>query len=421
MNEIIYLSPNELKPYINNPRFNDEAVKMVAKSIKEFGFKNPVIVDKDKIIIAGHTRLKAAEELGLIEIPVIVADDLTEEQANALRLVDNRTSEVAEWDFEKLKQELNNIDMDLSEFDFNFEGFNIDEEKEIQEDDFNVDEILEEIQEPITKINDFWRLGKHYLLCGDSTKESDVLRLIQENKADLLLTDPPYNVAISNSEGLTIENDNLSKEDFKEFINAAMNNASKVLKPGGAFYVWYGDVEDLAFRNACFNNQLTIKQCLIWVKNNFNLGRQDYQWKHEPCLYGWKDGASHYFIDDRTQDTVIEDKVNYNAMNKEQLKDFVKELLEERIATTIIKEDKPLKNDEHPTMKPIKLMARLIRNSSKINELVIDLFGGSGSTLIACEKTKRVCYMMEYDPKYCDVIIKRWETLTGQKAQLVKE
>ena len=420
MNEIIYLSPSELKPYENNPRINDEAVTMVAKSIKEFGFKNPVIVDNEKVIIAGHTRLKASLELGLEEIPVIIADDLTEDQANALRLIDNRSSEVAEWDFEKLKNELDNIEMNMDDFDFNFDELNIEDMKPIEEDNFDLEEALEEIEEPITQYGDLYRLGNHFLLCGDSTSQEDVLKLMQGKKADLLLTDPPYNVAISNSEGLTIENDNMSKEDFKIFINAAMKNASEVLKEGGAFYIWYGDIEDIAFRTACFNNQLTIKQCLIWVKNNFNLGRQDYQWKHEPCLYGWKEGASHYFIDDRTQDTIIEDKVNYQSMTKEQLKDYIKELLEDRVSTTVIKEDKPLKNTEHPTMKPLKLMGRLIKNSSIRNEIVVDLFGGSGSTLITCEELERVCFMMEYDPKYCDVIVKRWETLTGEKAEIVK-
>lgn len=420
MNEIIYLSLNQVKPYENNPRINDDAVEMVAKSIEEFGFKNPIIVDSNMIIIAGHTRLKAAERLGIEEIPVIIADDLTDDQANALRLVDNKTSELAQWDFEKLKLELDNINMDMLDFDFNYDELNIEDLKPIEEDNFDLEEALEEINEPITKTGDLWRLGRHYLLCGDSTKQNDVKALMQGYTADLLVTDPPYNVAITNSEGLTIENDNMNKEDFKIFINSALKNASDILKKGGAFYIWYGDCEDIAFRTACFNNGLTIRQCLIWVKNNFNLGRQDYQWKHEPCLYGWKEGASHYFIDDRTQDTIIEDKIDYQSMTKEQLKDYIKELLQDRTSTTIIKEDKPLKNDEHPTMKPIKLMARLIKNSSKRNEIIVDLFGGSGSTLISCQELDRICYMMEYDPKYCDVIIKRWETLTGEKAEFVK-
>lgn len=420
MNEIIYLSLNEIKPYKNNPRINDDAVEMVAKSIEEFGFKNPLIVDSNKIIIAGHTRLKAAEKLGIEEIPVIIADDLTEDQANALRLVDNRTSELAEWDFEKLKQELDNINMSMHEFDFNYDELNIEDLKPIEEDNFDLDEALKEIQEPKSKLGDVYQLGEHFLMCGDSTKSENVLKLMQGNKADLLLTDPPYNVAISNSEGLTIENDNMSKDEFKVFINSALKNASEFLKLGGAFYIWYGDSEDIAFRTACFNNDLTIKQCLIWVKNNFNLGRQDYQWKHEPCLYGWKEGAAHYFVDDRTQDTIIEDKINYQSMSKDQLKDYVKELLQDRCSTTIIREDKPLKNDEHPTMKPLKLMERLIKNSSKRNEIVLDLFGGSGSTLITCEELERICFMMEYDPIYCDVIIKRWETLTGKKAKLIE-
>ena len=262
---IIYLSLNEIKPYKNNPRINDDAVEMVAKSIEEFGFKNPLIVDSNKIIIAGHTRLKAAEKLGIEEIPVIIADDLTEDQANALRLVDNRTSELAEWDFEKLKQELDNINMSMHEFDFNYDELNIEDLKPIEEDNFDLDEALKEIQEPKSKLGDVYQLGEHFLMCGDSTKSENVLKLMQGNKADLLLTDPPYNVAISNSEGLTIENDNMSKDEFKVFINSALKNASEFLKLGGAFYIWYGDSEDIAFRTACFNNDLTIKQCLFYL------------------------------------------------------------------------------------------------------------------------------------------------------------
>lgn len=235
-------------------------------------------------------------------------------------------------------------------------------------------------------------------------------------EADCMVTDPPYNVAVSNSQGMTIENDNMSSSEFKTFINSAMKCASSALKKGAAFYVWYGDIEDVAFRTACTGNGLLVKQCLIWVKNGFTLGRQDYQWRHEPCLYGWKDGAGHYFLDDRAQDTVIEDKPNINKMSKDELKAYIKELLDEKLSTTIMREDKPLKNSDHPTMKPIKLLSRLIKNSTKQNQLVIDLFGGSGSTLVTCEQLNRKCYMMEYDPKYADVIVKRWEDLTGQKA-----
>ena len=207
--------------------------------------------------------------------------------------------------------------------------------------------------------------------------------------------------------------EHIKKAAFAEFIDKAMANNS--LKAGGVFYIWYGDCSDIEFRQACFNHGMPIRQCLIWVKNGFTLGRQDYQWRHEPCLYGWKDGAAHYFVDDRSQDTVIEDKIDINALKKEELKALVKELLDDNYATTIMRADKPVKNSDHPTMKPIKLLARLLKNSSKRGELVLDLFGGSGSTLIACEQLGRKCYMMEYDPKYVDVIIQRWENYTGKK------
>ena len=227
-------------------------------------------------------------------------------------------------------------------------------------------------------------------------------------------------MSVSNSQGMTIENDSMGKEEFREFIASAMKAASACLKRGGSFYIWYGDIEDVAFREACFGNGLPVKQCLIWVKNHFTLGRQDYQWRHEPCLYGWKEGEGHYFINDRSQDTVIEDKPDLNSMSKDELKKLIKELMQDKAPTTIIREDKPAKDGDHPTMKPIKLLARLIRNSSKPAETVLDPFGGSGSTLIACEQTNRICRTMELDPVYCDVIVRRWEALTNQKAELVR-
>ena len=233
---------------------------------------------------------------------------------------------------------------------------------------------------------------------------------------DLLFTDPPYNVDISNSQGMKIANDNMEDSKFYEFLNGAFSCASKLLKKGGAFYIWFADSEDLNFRNACFNNNLTIKQCLIWVKNHFNLCRQDYKWIHEPCLYGWKDGDSHYFVEEFNHPTVIEDRLDFDSMKKEDMKKILEEIFSDNLAKTIIREDKPKINDLHPTMKPIRMCAELIRHSTKPGETVLDLFGGSGSTMIACEQIGRKCYMMEYDPKYVDVIIDRWETFTGKKA-----
>lgn len=407
---------DELRPYENNPRHNDAAVDAVAASIKEFGFKVPIIVDKDNIIVAGHTRLKAAYKLGLTEVPVIIADDLTDEQVKAFRIADNKVGELAEWDIEKLNEELAGLTIDMSMF-----GFEI--EPEAEDDEFDVEEAIEEIQqeEPTSKPGDIYQLGGHRLMVGDSTDRDMVKALMNGERADCVVTDPPYNVAIENSQGMTIENDNMGSAEFKEFLTKAFKAMSDSLKPGGAFYVWYASREHLNFESALNAVGLTVRQQLIWVKNALVLGRQDYQWKHEPCLYGWKDGDSHYFVDDRTQETVVEDKPNINKMSKDQLKAYVKELLEDRVSTTVLKEDKPAKNTDHPTMKPLKLLSRQIKNSTKKQELVLDLFGGSGSTLIACEQLNRRCNMMEYDPVYADVIIKRWEKLTGRKAERIKD
>lgn len=234
------------------------------------------------------------------------------------------------------------------------------------------------------------------------------------------MTDPPYNVAIENSQGMTIENDNMESGQFNEFLTAAFENMNQALKAGGSFYVWYASREHINFETALNKAGLNVRQQLIWNKNSLIMGRQDYHWKHEPCLYGWKEGASHYFIDDRTQSTVFEDKgIDIKKLKKAEAIKMLQDLMGDKISTTVINEDKPSVNDLHPTMKPIKLMARLIKNSSKIDETVLDLFGGSGSTLIACEQTQRKCYTMEYDEKYATVIVDRWEKLTGQKAEKI--
>ena len=376
---------------------------IVAKSISEFGFKVPIIVDRNNVIVAGHTRYKAAKKLGLTDVPVIVADDLTDDQIKAFRLVDNKTSEIATWNDELLIQELMSIQLDMTEFKF-------EEPLHISEDDFDIDEAVESIKEPVAKSGQIWRLGEHLLMCGDSTT-NDVQTLVNGLKVDLYLSDPPYNVAVSNSDGLTIQNDDMGDSEFREFLTKAFYQVSQVLKPGGAFYVWHADTEGLNFRHALAVNNLTLKQNLIWVKNQFIMGRQDYQWQHEPCLYGWKEGASHYFTRNRKQSSVIDEATPLDMMTKEELIELIQ--------TTILRYDKPLKNGDHPTMKPIGLIERLIRNSSRKGQIVLDTFGGSGTTLLACEKLERKCLMMEYDPKYMDVIIQRYEELSGGKAVLL--
>lgn len=418
--QIELINIDDIIPYENNAKLHPkEQIEQIKKSILEFGNNDPIAIDKNNVIVEGHGRLLALKELGYKEVEVIKLGHLTDEQRKAYTLIHNKLTMNTDFDIEVLESELAAINIiDMSDFDFDL---NIEMEESIIEDDYDVEEKLEQIVEPKSKLGDIYQLGEHRLMCGDSTSLEDVKKLMSNNKADLLLTDPPYNVNISNSEGMTIENDNMSDDNFKQFLNAAFENAGASLKKGGAFYIWHGDSETVNFRNACEDNELSVRQCLIWVKNGFNFGRQDYKWKHEPCLYGWKEGASHYFIDEFNNPTVIEDNLNIDLLKKEELKKLVEELLSDRVPTTIIHEDKPLKNDKHPTMKPINLLSFQIKNSSKKEEIVLDLFGGSGSTLIACEQLNRKCYMMEFDPKYVDVIIDRWEQLTGEKAKLLEQ
>lgn len=390
--KIIYKNIDELVPYENNPRDNTAAIDAVAASIKEFGFKNPIIIDSDNVIVAGHTRLKAAQKLKIQNVPCVVADDLTQEQVNAFRLADNKTAELAEWDLELLNSELELIDgIDMTEFGFELD---IADDQEAVEDEF--DEELPE--EPQTKLGDIYQLGRHRLMCGDSTDVDSVKTLMGGYKADLLLTDPPYNVALGmggsvdearkrhrRTDGLVIMNDKMENDKFRQFLIDVYTAASENLKPGAAFYIWHADSERYNFEGAAIDIGWEIRQTLIWNKNSITLGRQDYQWKHEPCLYGWKSGASHVWYSDRKQSTVI----NF---------------------------DRPTRSALHPTMKPVGLFDYQIKNSTKSGDIVLDLFGGSGTTIMACEQNDRNAYVMELDPRYADVIIKRWEEFTGDKA-----
>ncbi len=416
MIKIIEKDIDELIPYENNARINDKAVDVVANSIEEFGFKQPIIIDKNNVIVAGHTRQKAAQKLGIKKVPCIVADDLTEEQIKAFRIADNSSAQVAEWDIDKLMKELENIDYDMSQFGLAEQIEEIEKviDKEAEEDNFEIDEEIE----PRVKVGEIWQLGRHRLMCGDSTKQEDVEKLMNGNLADIVVTDPPYNVAYEGGTGMTIQNDNMESSKFLQFLTDAFKNLKDNLKDGGAFYIWFASREHINFETALNNNDLNVREELIWVKSSLVLGRQDYQWKHEPCLYGWKEGAAHYFIDDRTQTTVYEDQVkDFTKMKKEELIQFCKDLTSDKVITTVIHEDKPSVSDLHPTMKPVKLIARLIKNSSRKNENVLDLFGGSGTTLIASEQLDRNCFIMEFDPKYSTAIVDRYEKLTGKKAE----
>lgn len=381
-----------LIPYAKNSRTHSDAqVAQIAASIKEFGWTNPILVDGTKGIIAGHGRLMAARKLGLGKVPVIELKDMTESQKKAYVIADNQLAMNAGWDIELLKIEV--ADLNEDGFDLELLGFDnkmLDSllEPEVKEGLTDEDAVPEVPKEPKTKLGDVYILGEHRLMCGDSTSIESVEKLT-DGLVDILVTDPPYNV---NYEGATkdklkIMNDSMDDSTFRQFLRDAFVAADAVMKQGAVYYIWHADSEGFNFRGACRDAGWTVRQTLIWAKDSMVMGRQDYHWKHEPCLYGWKDGAAHLWASDRKQTTIIECK-------------------------------KPRVNDIHPTMKPVELMEYQILNNTKGQDIVLDLFGGSGSTLIACEKTGRKARLMELDPKYCDVIVKRWEDFTGKKAEL---
>ncbi len=405
---------SDLKEYENNPRDNTQAVEAVANSIKEFGFKVPIIVDNQNIIIAGHTRYKAAISLGLEEVPCIVASDLTPEQVKAFRLADNKVGEIATWNLDMLKKELEGIDgLDMSLFGFE-EELPVDE---VYEDDFDPNEHITET--PFSLYGDLYILGNHRLLCGDSTKLEDIKRLVDNQEIDLVLTDPPYNVDVGAKgdgneqfDNRRIKNDNMSSEDFLEFLVKVFKNMREVMKPGGSYYVCHGSSSLVEFDKALQFNNLKPRQQLIWNKNTLVLGRQDYQWRHECIYYGWKEGKGHYFTDDRTLTTVIDaPSLDFKSMKKDELVQRLEDIYS--LKNSVLNHDKPTKNDLHPTMKPISLLADMLNNSSKPNDKVLDPFGGSGSTLIACDELKRHAYLNELDENYVDVIVKRYINLKG--------
>lgn len=420
--KIVYKKLNDLTPYENNPRLNDGAVDAVAKSIEEFGFKVPIVVDKDGVIVAGHTRLKAAKQLAIDEVPCIIADDLSDEELKAFRLADNKVSELAEWDLDKLEKEMESMTTDMTKFGF-IQIENIDEAI----DDINelMNDEMEPEDEPKAKKGEIYKLGDHYLMCGDSTKKDDVDRLLDGTKIDLVVTDPPYFIDYSggaNADRDKITNDALSGQERYDFLRNTFDNLATNLKSGGCFYIWHSEFARYDFLKALRDAGLEDKQVIIWVKSTATLSRQDYNWKHEPCLYGWKDGAGHYYNNDFTATTAPTEFKAVNKMTDAEKTEYIK-LLEDYLSTgtTTMMYDKPLKSEYHPTTKPVKLIAEQITRSSRIGESVLDLFGGSGTTLLACEELGRKCYMMEYEPKYIDVIIMRWEELTGKKVVKINE
>jgi site-specific DNA-methyltransferase (adenine-specific) len=396
---------NTVKANPNNPRIiKDDKFAKLVKSINEFPQMlnlRPIVVNDDMVVLGGNMRLKACKEAGLKEIPIIKASELTEQQQKEFIVKDNVG--YGEWDWDDLA---NNWDVDeLTEWGLDIPGF-VNEETipEVEEDDFDVPE--GGIETDIVS-GDLFEIGQHKLLCGSSTETDTWQRLFEKELCDMVMTDPPYNVNYEGGTGLKIMNDQMTNDSFYQFLYDFYTALGSYTKPGGAWYVWHADSEGANFRQAFKDSGLLLKQCLIWVKNALVMGRQDYHWKHEPCLYGWKEGAAHYFTDDRTKTTVIEDIADYRKLSKKELLDLVKEMTSDKQKTTIIHCDKPSKNDVHPTMKPIKLLAPLIENSSKIGELVADGFLGSGSTMVAAHQLKRRCYGTELDPKYCQVIVDR--------------
>ena len=408
---MIYKSITEIKANPKNPRIiKDDKFAKLVKSIKEFPQmleKRPLVcftdTDKKLVVLGGNMRLKAAKEIGLKELPILLADDWTEEQKAQFLIKDNVG--FGEWDWDELKSDW---DADkLQEWGLDVPIFEEEKILEAVEDDY---EIPNEIKTDIV-LGDIFEIGEHKLLCGSSTQTDTWAKIFNNELADMVMTDPPYNVNYEGGTGLKIMNDEMSNDSFYQFLYDFYTALGSYTKAGGGWYVWHADSEGANFRQAFKNSGLLLKQCLIWVKNALVMGRQDYHWKHEPCIYGWKEGAAHYFTDDRTKTTVIEDVVDFKKLSKKQLLDLIKEVTSDKQKTTIIHCDKPTKNDVHPTMKPIKLLAPLIENSSKPGELVADGFLGSGSTMVASHQLKRKCYGMELDPKYCQVIVDRMKKL----------
>ena len=388
------IAVEKLIPYAKNSRTHSaDQVAQIAASIKEFGFNNPVLIDEDNGIIAGHGRVMAAQKLGLQAVPCIRLAHLSETQRKAYVIADNRLALNAGWDDQMLTVELQELDSES--FDLSLLGFEADELNALlnpikeTEGLTDEDEVPEVPEEPKTKPGDIYKLGRHRLMCGDSTSIDAVEKLMDGSLVDILITDPPYNVAYEGKtkDALKIQNDSMGDDQFRQFLRDAFVSADSVMKQGAVFYIWHADSEGFNFRGACKDAGWKVRQCLIWNKDTMVMGRQDYHWKHEPCLYGWKDGAGHLWAADRKQVTIISCK-------------------------------RPKRNDIHPTMKPVELIEYQLLNNTKGADIVLDLFGGSGSTLIAAEKNGRVARLMELDPKYCDVIVKRWEDFTGQKAEL---
>ena len=378
-----------LVPYVNNARTHSpEQILKLRSSLREFGFINPVIIDKNYNIIAGHGRVEAAKAEGITEVPCVLVDHLTEAQKKAYILADNRMALDAGWDEELLKVELEALEAEA--FDLSLTGFDEKElsdlfkteNQDVEDDDYDLTKALEKAS--FVEKGDVWVVGRHRLVCGDATNPEDVNKLMDGKRANLVLTDPPYNVGFKSSDGLTIKNDKQKNDEFYNFLFSAFKNMVDHCEPGASAYCFHADTEGLNFRTAFSDAGFHLAGCCIWVKDSLVLGRSDYQWQHEPVLYGFLKNGKHSWYSDRKQ-------------------------------TTIWNFKKPKRNENHPTSKPLDLLAYPLQNSSQENAIVIDTFGGSGSTLMACELTNRICYTMELDEKYASVILRRYVDNTGDE------
>lgn len=425
----------------NFNRGTAEGTRLMDKSFQELGAGRSILLDKDNNIIAGNKSQLAAIRAGIKKVRVIETTgdelvavrrtdiDINSKKGRELALADNATTQAnLSWDDAELASVADELGQDfdtsawgLDPNDFQASKPTIPDASETKEDDFDPDTAQ---PEPMVHPGDLYQLGNHILMCGDSTKQRDVATIMNGNLADMWLTDPPYGVDYTGGtkDHLKIMNDRFEGDAFVAFLSSAFNAAEAVLKPGAAFYIWHpSGPKQMIFYEALEKTQLKCRQQLIWKKNALVIGHNDYQYIHEPCLYGWKDGK-HYFIPVRNKTTVIEDaeELDLDKMTKQQMHDLLKTIYESHIPTTVICENKPQRAGLHPTMKPIRLFAQLIVNSSLPGQFVLDTFGGSGTTLIACEQLQRRCRMMELDPHYCDVIIKRWEDFTNKKAAFIR-
>lgn len=433
----------DLIPADYNPRKaltpEDQEYQDIKASIEGLGYADPIVVNYDGTIIKGHQRRTVMMDLGYEEADVVVVEIRDKSKEKMVNIALNKIT--GKWDIQILKNLL--VDLDLEGYDFSLTGFKQDELEDLiqqidvpdeatEDTDFDPDAAKEEIETPVTNRSDVWQLGRHRLMCGDATSMEDAEILMAGNKLDLVITDPPYNVDYGAKVGFlngyldqtdsrtnsTIENDHMDAASFYSFLLAAFQSMNDSMRPGAGIYVFHAESTGLQFRQAYTDAGLKLAQCLVWEKNAFVLGRQDYQWRHEPILYGWKEGAAHYFINDRTQDTVLlEDELDFQSMKKQELLAFIQRYIQQyKDMTTVHYENKPARNDMHPTMKPVPLIGRLMNNSSRPGWLVGDFFGGSGSTLMAAEQLGRTAFIMELDERNCDVIVQRWQAYTGQKA-----